>query len=638
MRIEKGIVACVTLALAGIVGVLWYRGKKSKTQTSEEDKGRQKQSEEIELEPSISDTMAVPVQTDDKTICLQPVSKETENEIIETISNKNICKSEIEDTALSLETKVSVQENFTEPKVCTEGVLAKSSMPVLDTEVKGQETVCGFDGAGRSGLDNTEVPTADAVVVEKVNAEDVEVESLCAQVKAVTCEQLNVTVEQEINQDYAKDTNLELQTKDSECKGEASPCVQILENIDLTKSAADDMVTATKEMSVDVQTGVADSGEIAKGDRVDAVDGVKTPKAEVSQDSGFTASNDSLPCGRSDTDSPIFSPYNGSSYGSEASSEAISDVSSNDSGRGSQSAIAMNTAIIYEFEFPTKYCGRLIGRGGRNIKYLRERSGAWIVLRKLPFDDAFQQCVITGLRTEVDAAIVLLGKKFPDIDLTRNTTPLDSNGAIAPTTKQLKLPEDAVTDVVVSSIVTTGHLFVQQPSHPSYTSLSRLDNFMVMCYAPPAETPDMPRPIDVGMICAVPLLEGWYRAQIVELIPDTDEVDVRFVDYGGYSRVQASTLKQIRSDFLSLPFQAAECYLRGITPLEGEVGFSQEARDVLEEITQSGVPLQAQVTSYHDDGIPFIELYQYNSEDGAQSRMVNEELFERGVVNWNADF
>ena len=36
-----------------------------------------------------------------------------------------------------------------------------------------------------------------------------------------------------------------------------------------------------------------------------------------------------------------------------------------------------------------------------------------------------------------------------------------------------------------------------------------------------------------GVICAAPVMEGWYRAQVVEVSHETDEVDVRFLDYGG---------------------------------------------------------------------------------------------------------
>ena len=65
-------------------------------------------------------------------------------------------------------------------------------------------------------------------------------------------------------------------------------------------------------------------------------------------------------------------------------------------------------------------------------------------------------------------------------------------------------------------------------------------------------------------------MQGWYRAQVVDIYPDTEEVDLKFLDYGGYARTDSCVLKQIRTDFMSLPFQATECYLSNIAPLAGK--------------------------------------------------------------------
>ena len=52
---------------------------------------------------------------------------------------------------------------------------------------------------------------------------------------------------------------------------------------------------------------------------------------------------------------------------------------------------------------------------------------------------------------------------------------------------------------------------------------------------------------------------------------EQEEVDICFVDYGGYARVPASSLRQIRADFMSLPFQAVECLLANVAPLNGQL-------------------------------------------------------------------
>lgn len=50
----------------------------------------------------------------------------------------------------------------------------------------------------------------------------------------------------------------------------------------------------------------------------------------------------------------------------------------------------------------------------------------------------------------------------------------------------------------------------------------------------------------VGVICVAPVMDGWYRAQVTAVYDDNDECDVKFVDYGGFSRLSGTDLRQIR--------------------------------------------------------------------------------------------
>lgn len=53
--------------------------------------------------------------------------------------------------------------------------------------------------------------------------------------------------------------------------------------------------------------------------------------------------------------------------------------------------------------------------------------------------------------------------------------------------------------------------------------------------------------LPVGVICAAPAVEGaWWRAQVITFYKETDEVEIRYVDYGGYDRVKIDSLRQIR--------------------------------------------------------------------------------------------
>ena len=53
-----------------------------------------------------------------------------------------------------------------------------------------------------------------------------------------------------------------------------------------------------------------------------------------------------------------------------------------------------------------------------------------------------------------------------------------------------------------------------------------------------------------GLLCS-----GWYRCQIVSYDKETEMCDIKYLDYGGYHSISVHSLRQIRTDFLSLPFQ-----------------------------------------------------------------------------------
>ena len=68
----------------------------------------------------------------------------------------------------------------------------------------------------------------------------------------------------------------------------------------------------------------------------------------------------------------------------------------------------------------------------------------------------------------------------------------------------------------------------------------------------------VPQPVVLNSVCAAPCEGGWYRCQIVSYDEENNSCDVKYLDYGGYASLSVDSLKQIRTDFLSLPFQAIE--------------------------------------------------------------------------------
>uniref|UniRef100_A0A3Q0RXX8 A kinase (PRKA) anchor protein 1b n=1 Tax=Amphilophus citrinellus TaxID=61819 RepID=A0A3Q0RXX8_AMPCI len=301
--------------------------------------------------------------------------------------------------------------------------------------------------------------------------------------------------------------------------------------------------------------------------------------------------------------------------------------------KGNHVASSSSELIIWEIEVPKHLVGRLIGKQGRYVSFLKQNSGAKIYISTLPYTQEFQICHIEGTQQQVDKALLLIGKKFKDLDLNNLYAPPPPPLTLPslPMTSWLLLPSGVTVEVIVVNIVSAGHVFVQQHTHPTYHALRSLDQQMFLCYSQPG-TPALPSPAEVGVICAAPAVEGaWWRAQVITFYKEANEVEIRYVDYGGYDRVKIDSLRQIRSDFVTLPFQGAEVLLDNIAPLPGEDRFSAEATSALEEITR-GVPLLAQVSNYDNDtGLPLVHLWNMVGEEVIS---VNRTLAERGLGVW----
>lgn len=337
---------------------------------------------------------------------------------------------------------------------------------------------------------------------------------------------------------------------------------------------------------------------------------------------------------------------------------------SGDSGRGGSDGVPSITIaspgeiVIYEFEFPSELCGRLIGKGGRNLHMMMTDSDTRMALRKQPFREDHQIVSVTGRQEDVQEVLESIRHKFPknrhpNVDLRPVEMPVPQDLMI-PDMLPLSLPECVSTDTVVSAVVSAGHIFLQMPTHPSYPNLPRLDACMLACYSQ-LGSPPLPLPVDPGIICAAPQSGGWYRAQVVQLLPPEGKEDedittatsldasLRFIDYGGYARIPCSELRQIRSDFIALPFQAIECYLANIAPPSADhYDFPIEGAFHLEQLVKSST-LQAEVIAYAEDGIPYIHLYRseagpHNGAGGENRLLINKALVEFGAAIWTDGF
>uniref|UniRef100_A0A4W5PVG0 Tudor and KH domain containing n=2 Tax=Hucho hucho TaxID=62062 RepID=A0A4W5PVG0_9TELE len=137
--------------------------------------------------------------------------------------------------------------------------------------------------------------------------------------------------------------------------------------------------------------------------------------------------------------------------------------------------------------------------------------------------------------------------------------------------------------------------------------------------------------IVVGDIVAAPYRDygTWNRARVLGMM-GSGLVDLYYVDFGDNGELPRNSLRSMRSDFLSLPFQAIECSLAGVNPA-GEV-WSDQALDDFERLTYVAEwrPLLAKLCSYTHSEVsswPTVQLY-----DNTEGTAVNlgEELVSLG--------
>ncbi|XP_006900142.1 PREDICTED: tudor and KH domain-containing protein isoform X3 [Elephantulus edwardii] len=124
--------------------------------------------------------------------------------------------------------------------------------------------------------------------------------------------------------------------------------------------------------------------------------------------------------------------------------------------------------------------------------------------------------------------------------------------------------------------------------------------------------------VQVGDIVAAPLPSNgcWYRARILGTL-ENGNLDLYFVDFGDNGDCPLRDLRALRSDFLSLPFQAIECSLAQIAPA-GEQ-WEVEALDEFDRLTHCAdwIPLVAKISSYVQTGVStWPKIYLYDTNNG----------------------
>lgn len=295
--------------------------------------------------------------------------------------------------------------------------------------------------------------------------------------------------------------------------------------------------------------------------------------------------------------------------------------------------------MIHEFVIPQILVGRLIGRHGSFVHQIKDKTNANILIKRHPGNmKGMKVCSIEGSKDDIDHALEMIRDKFPEKrypDLNLEHVGFDSAVSLVPESMHLKLVEGINNDTIVSCMFSPRHLFLQQPTHPTFPSLNVLSAYMNACYSQEnlEQPPHLPQPIKENTICAAHSLGAWYRAII--LSTENESCNVKFLDYGGYATLDQSMLRQIRGDFLLLPFQSSECLLANVSTLcyadDGTELWPQEAYDLVAELTKGAV-VYTQIVDYLEDlSIPLVYIY---VRAGEHFLFLNKELVNRGLAVW----
>ncbi|XP_043958985.1 tudor and KH domain-containing protein isoform X2 [Gambusia affinis] len=194
----------------------------------------------------------------------------------------------------------------------------------------------------------------------------------------------------------------------------------------------------------------------------------------------------------------------------------------------------------------------------------------------------------------------------------------------------LSFQPDEHLEVYVSASENPNHFWIQILGVRSL-QLDKLTEEMNNFYTNENPTEQRMDSILVGNIVAAPYRDynTWNRARVLGFL-GSGLVDLYYVDFGDNGELSRDSLRPLRSDFLSLPFQAIECSLAGVRP-KGEA-WTEAALDVFEQLTYCANwrPLQAKLCSYSHSKLsswPTVKLYD-NSKGKAVD--IGEELIRLG--------
>ncbi|XP_066464955.1 tudor and KH domain-containing protein isoform X2 [Eleutherodactylus coqui] len=296
-------------------------------------------------------------------------------------------------------------------------------------------------------------------------------------------------------------------------------------------------------------------------------------------------------------------------------------------------------ALRVELHFPAISMGRIIGQGGERIREITRSSGARIECeRQAESSGATRRITVSGSCQQVEAAKTLLQKASEEaaavqrraaesstfrsrrkeiIAVKKEDGQRPQEGEKQPQTMDYAVPSpdynfqaDEFVDVYMSAIENPEHFWIQILGSRS-SQLDKLTTEMSDHYQR-QKRGSVPE-VQVGDIVAAPFHSDkfWYRAEVLGFLKNGN-VDLYYVDYGDNWDTLRENLYPLRSDFLSLPFQAIECCLSGVAPNGGT--WSDQALDAFDTLSHCAEwkPLLAKISSFPSPEVSCFQIQLYD--------------------------
>uniref|UniRef100_A0A6B2EDB9 Putative kinase anchor protein n=1 Tax=Phlebotomus kandelakii TaxID=1109342 RepID=A0A6B2EDB9_9DIPT len=334
--------------------------------------------------------------------------------------------------------------------------------------------------------------------------------------------------------------------------------------------------------------------------------------------------------------------------------------------------------VTEEVLVPQSACGKIIGRCGEALQEICRKSQAKVSVESGDRGDGTKRHVmISGSQAQVNTAKVLIEEKVKEDAEARRVLEemqakreprLNHRGGSSNSSNSSQSPREALPpkaeklrstnsdgqmEVYVSAIASPSKFWVQMIG-PQCAELDHLVNTMTEYYDQP-ENRELHRIREpyLGQIVAGMFKwdNKWYRAEVVAILPNEFQdgkviLDIYFVDYGDSAYVETSDVFQLRTDFLTLRFQAIECFLANVKPntIDNSLEWSARSIERFEELTHVAQwrKLLSRVVSYREknptegvlrrEGSPVPGVDLFDITESAEDINIAAELVAEGLA------